>query len=239
MTDVVFLGANAVGDRVYDWLTDREDTNVLAMLTEADQLSVIEQLEPAFIVSAGFRHVVPGDVLEVPKRGAINCHLSYLPFNRGMNPNVWGIIEDHPAGVSIHYMTPAVDAGPIIDRREVEVRPDDTGRTLYDRLCDAQVAQFKEIWPALLEEEIELTDQDPDEGTYHHQRDFTDLWEIDREEEVRAGDFLDRLRALTFPPFDNAYFEVDGTRYHVDISIRSEDDTEDDYPEGRIPAYEE
>lgn len=237
MTDVVLLGANAVGDSVYDWLTDREDTNVLAMLTEADQLSVIEQLEPALIVSAGFRHVVPEDVLNVSKRGAINCHLSYLPFNRGMNPNVWGIIEDHPAGVSIHYMTPQVDAGPIIDRRKIEVRPDDTGRTLYDRLCEAQVAQFKEIWPSLLEGDIRVMDQDQFEGTYHHQRNFTDLWEIDCEEEVRIGDFLDRLRALTFPPFDNAYFEVDGTRYYIDINIRSENNT--DYPEGRIPTYEE
>lgn len=237
MTDVVFLGANAVGDRIYDWLTDRKDTHVIAMLTEADQLSVIGQLEPALIVSAGFRHVVPENVLKIPERGAINCHLSYLPFNRGMNPNVWGIIGDHPAGVSIHYMTSEVDAGPIIDRRKVEVRPDDTGRTLYDRLCEVQVSQFKEIWPALLEGEIRVTDQNQVEGTYHHQRDFTDLWEIDREEKIRTGDFLDRLRALTFPPFTNAYFEVNGARYYVDVSIQRKNKTDDS--DGRIPAYEE
>ena len=32
-------------------------------------------------------------------------------------------------------------------------------------------------------------------------------------------EFLDRLRALTFPPHDNAYVEIDGERYYVEIDI--------------------
>lgn len=219
MVEVIVLGVNDIGERIYDWLTEREDADVLALLTERDQLSLVERLEPDLLISSGFRHIVPEEILDVPDRGAVNFHKAYLPYNRGANPNVWSIVEDAPAGVSLHYMTAEVDAGPIVDRREVPVHPDDDGRSLYDRLEAAQYDQFREVWPAIRDGPAETIAQDADEGSYHYKEEFVDLWEIDRDETVRAGDFLDRLRALTFPPYDNAYFEVDGERYTVEVSI--------------------
>ena len=220
--DVVFLGVNDVGEQIYEWLHEQEEVSVVALLTHDEQLDLVHDVEPDLIVSSGFRHIVPEEVLEVPQRGAINLHKSYLPYNRGANPNVWSIIEDGPVGVSIHYMTPDVDAGPIIDRRAVDLYPDDTGRTLYERLEAAQIEQFKELWPAIRDEEVETIPQNAEEGTYHYKQDFVDRWELDREEEVRVGEFLDKLRALTFPPYRNAYFEEDGTRYYVEVNITTE-----------------
>jgi methionyl-tRNA formyltransferase len=69
-----------------------------------------------------------------------------------------------------------------------------------------------------------------------------DAWEIDLDAEVRVGDFIDRLRALTFPPYDNAYFEKDGEKYHVDIEIRKEGDADNDGAEAEeknVPVYNE
>jgi len=240
MAEVIVLGVNDIGERVYDWLTDQEDTDVLALLTEKEQLSLVERLEPDLLVSSGFRHIVPEEILNVPDRGAINMHKSYLPYNRGANPNVWSIIEDNPAGVSIHYMTSEVDAGPIVDRRKVPVYSDDTGHDLYDRLEATQFDQFVECWPAIRDDNVDTVEQ-PNEGTYHYKQDFVDLWELDLDEEVRVGDFLNRLRALTFPPYDNAYFEVEGERYHVDISIRRQDDKSNGESPSKknIPKYEE
>lgn len=240
MVDVIFLGSNDIGDLIYDWLTDCDDADVLALLTESEQLSLVERLEPDLLVSAGFRHIVPESVLEVPERGAVNVHKSYLPYNRGANPNVWSIVEDAPAGVSLHYMTPDVDAGPIVDRRQVEVRPDDTGRDLYERLEAAQFQQFTDVWPEVRDGTVDPVEQADEAGTYHYKQDFVDLWEIDRDETVVAGEFLDRLRALTFPPYDNAYFEVDGTRYYVEVDVTREDaDRTSDVAAKNVPVYDE
>lgn len=240
MVDVVFLGLNDTGERVYDFLTDRDDADVLALLTEPDQLDLVGRLEPDLLVSAGFRHVVPGDVLAVPSLGAVNLHNSYLPYNRGANANVWSILDDHPAGVSVHYMTEALDAGPIIDRRRVPVRPDDDARDLYERLERAHVEQFRDVWPSVRDGTAETVEQDPDGGTHHSKRDFTDLWPIDRDETTTAGAFLDRLRALTFPPYKNAYFEEDGERYYVEVSVTpaSEVDVDPGAGKGRPDEYE-
>jgi methionyl-tRNA formyltransferase len=238
MTEIVFLGLNDIGERVYDWLTDREDATVLALLTEQSQLDVVKRLEPDLIVSAGFRHIVPEEVISIPDLVVVNFHKSYLPDNRGANPNVWSIIEDSPAGITLHYMTPEMDGGTIIDKREISVRPDDTGLSLYERLEAAQFGQFRECWPAIRDDAVETTAQDLEGGTVHYKQDFVELWPIDRDETVRAGDFLDRLRALTFPPFKNAFFEVDGERYYVEIDITSEDDTPSE-PSRKIPPYSE
>lgn len=36
MVDVVFLGINRFGERVYDWFCERDDTDVLCLITEKD-----------------------------------------------------------------------------------------------------------------------------------------------------------------------------------------------------------
>lgn len=224
MVELVFLGINNLGERVYDFLVDRDDADVLALLTEPDQLSVVERLEPDLLISAGFRHIVPAHVLEVPDRGAVNLHNSYLPYNRGANANVWPLVTDTPAGVSLHYMTEDVDAGPVIDRRRVPVEPNDDARDVYERQDEAQFEQFTELWPAIRDDEAPRVDVDMDQGEYHYKQDFVDLWELDLEERRPVGHVIDHLRALTFPPHKNAFFDRDGQRYYVEIRITPEDE---------------
>lgn len=239
MTDLIFLGKNDVGESIYSWLVQRTDVTVIAMLTEKEQLSLVHDVEPDLIVSAGFRYLVPPEVLEIPRLGAVNLHLSYLPHNRGMNPNVWSLLTNTPAGVSIHYMTEEFDNGEIIDRQKVPTHPDDTGKDLYDRLVDTQVNQFKRVWEDIKSGSPDTIPQSDEEGSYHSKDEFVDLWEIDLDESLKAGDFIDRLRALTFPPFNNAYFEVDDERYYVEIEIIPERELKSDSDTGNIPSYNE
>lgn len=219
MIDIVFLGKHDVGETVYEWLCDQENTNVLSMLTRKEQLDVVRDLNPDLMISGGFEYIVPKSVLDIPNRGVINMHGSYLPYNRGANTNVWPIIEDTPAGVSLHYMTPELDAGPVIDRRKVEMRPDDTARLLLSRIEKAAITQFKEMWPRIRDKTIDPVSQESDSGTYHSQSDFVELWEIDLDEESTYRQVIDHLRATTHPPFKNAFFEEDGQKYFLDISI--------------------
>ncbi|MFC5970122.1 methionyl-tRNA formyltransferase [Halomarina salina] len=233
---VVFLGANNVGLEVYDWLCDRDSVDVLAMLTEADQLSLVERLDPEFVVACGFTHVVPPEVLAVPDRGCLNLHPGLLPYARGYNPNVWSIVEGLPAGVTLHYMDDGVDTGPIVATREVETRFDDTGKDLYERLERAAYDLFVETWPSVEEGAVEVREQDDALATTHVKREFVDLCELDPDEELPVRDLLDRLRALTFPPFDNAHVDVDGETYYVEVSLTHEDDA-DSEDLGRLSSY--
>jgi methionyl-tRNA formyltransferase len=236
--NMVFLGVNDVGMRIYEWLTHRDETTVDALLTEPDQLEVIRDIKPDLIVSVGFDHLVPADILTIPSEGAINLHPSLLPHNRGKSPNVWPLVDGTPAGVTLHYMDEAFDTGDIIAQREVETSFADTGKRLHRRLEDAQYDLFTELWPDIESGTVERIPQDSENGSYHTTEDFLELCELNPDAEVRIEDLLNRLRALTFPPFDNAQILVDDETYYVDIEIRRADENdEEEEADGLLSSY--
>lgn len=222
-TEVIFLGVNDAGMQVYEWLCDREGVFVHSLLTTEEQLSVIEESKPDYVVACGYRHIVPERLLEIPTEGCLNLHPSYLPYNRGANPNVWSIVEETPAGVTLHWMDAGIDTGDIIARERVETEFSDTAKDLYKRLEDAQVDLFTETWPDIEAREFK-SDQQSQQGTYHETNDFDELCRLNPDETHTTKALLDRLRALTFPPHDNARIEVDGEEYYVEVDIRKATD---------------
>jgi methionyl-tRNA formyltransferase len=223
--EVVFLGINDAGMRIYEWLCEREDSAVHSLLTTKDQLSVVESVEPDYLVACGYRHIVPESILDVPTEGCLNVHPAYLPYNRGANPNVWSIVEDTPAGATVHYMDPGLDTGDIVAQERVETSFADTGKSLHERLEDIQVELFREVWPEVVAGTATAVAQDRDAGTYHRTDDFEELCRLDPDARVQVKEFLDHLRALTFPPYRNARIEVEGETYHVEVSIEPADES--------------
>jgi methionyl-tRNA formyltransferase len=234
---LVFLGVNDVGMRVYDWLCNRDGIEVLAMATTEEQLELVRKLTPDLVVSVGYDHRVPEDVLSIPPMGCLNLHPSLLPYNRGKSPNVWSIVDDTPAGVTLHYMDADIDTGDVIAQREVETTFADTGRDLHQRLERAAFDLFVETWPSIEDGTIEAEPQPEPVGPFHTVEEFQNLCEIDPQETFTAKQLLNRLRALTFEPFDNAYVTVDGERYYVDVEIRPASASDDDSPEGFLESY--
>ncbi|WP_435358647.1 methionyl-tRNA formyltransferase [Haloarchaeobius sp. DFWS5] len=218
-TEVVFLGVNDAGMRIYEWLCDKDGVTVHALVTTKEQLSLVERLKPDYLVSVGYRHIVPPSTLSVPSEGCINVHPALLPYNRGANPNVWSIVDGTPAGVTIHQMDENLDTGDVLAQEEVDTTFADTGRTLYERLEDVQYDLFVETWPQIEDDTVSQTAQSADEGTYHRLSDFDELCNLDPEETTTVRELLDRLRALTFPPYDNATIEINGESYYVDVDI--------------------
>lgn len=102
-----------------------------------------------FLVSYGYRKIIRKPVLDLFINRAINLHISYLPYNRGADPNLWSFLDDTRKGVTIHYMLPEVDAGEILVQREVTMSPEDTLITSYERLTGSIESLFKEYWPAI------------------------------------------------------------------------------------------
>lgn len=221
--DLVFLGYNEVGEKIYEWLVDHEEVNVNALLTTKKQLELIREIQPDIVVSVGYRHIVPKEIIDIPERGILNLHPSLLPFNRGANPNVWSIVEDTPAGVTLHYVDENLDTGSIIAQEKVEKDFSDTGKDLHKRLEECQVELFKEKWGDILEGSVETESQENKEGTYHRSDEFEELCKINLEDEYRVGELLNILRALTFPPYKNAYVEKNGDKYYIELNIEKEE----------------
>jgi len=133
--------------------------------------------------------------------GAIwNLHPGLLPYGRGMYPVFWALWEGTPAGATLHELTAGLDAGPVVEQREVAVLPSDTGGRLHDRVQAAERELFTRWLPCLAAgERPPATAQPSARGTYHALAEFEFLRDEGRYEVPRAE--RERLeRCLTFPP---------------------------------------
>lgn len=131
-----------------------------------------------FIISYGYRHIIKQNVLDRFPSRIINLHVSYLPWNRGADPNLWSFLEDTPKGITIHYMDAGIDTGDIIHQEEVEMGSNETLGTSYAKLQDAMLEAFKRIWPSIMNGTAGRHPQ-KGKGTYHRLADkapYAHLW---------------------------------------------------------------
>jgi methionyl-tRNA formyltransferase len=133
----------------------RADSPVLAHLREREDVVALGPSDPVapghrprIAVSHGYRLILRRDVLD--RFPVVNLHISYLPYNRGADPTLWSVLEDTPAGVTIHHIDEGVDTGDLIARRRVAFDDaTDTLATAYAKLQAEMAALFAEHWPAI------------------------------------------------------------------------------------------
>ncbi|MEG0178684.1 MAG: methionyl-tRNA formyltransferase, partial [Oscillospiraceae bacterium] len=72
----------------------------------------IAALNPDLIVVVAYGRILPKEILDIPRYGCINLHVSLLPMYRGAAPIQWSIINgDSKTGVTIQYMSEGIDEG--------------------------------------------------------------------------------------------------------------------------------
>ena len=198
-------------------------------LREPDILQQVKDLEPDLGLSIFFAYIFKQEFIDIFPRGIINLHRSYLPYNRGMYTNVWGIIDRTPTGATLHYVNAGIDTGPILFRKELSDEPHDTGETLYRKQEELCIKLFKSSWPIIKNEPYPLlTLVSESMGTYHTAKDVDKIDCIDLELFYSAEYLINILRARTFPPYKGAYFEKDGKRYYMRLEIIPEEEFEKD-----------
>lgn len=154
---------------VVAWL--REQGEQVVASSERLSRETIEAQRFAFLVSHGYRYILKPDVLELFPGRAINLHISYLPWNRGADPNFWSFVDGSPKGVTIHHLDAGVDTGDIIAQQELEFdQQRETLATTYELLQVAVLELFKRHWPEIKHGSASRTAQQG-AGSSHKSRD--------------------------------------------------------------------
>lgn len=134
----------------------------------------------------------------------INVHPGYNPYNRGMFPHVWSIVNGLPAGATIHEMDGLIDHGKILARRQVEVTEFDTSSTLYDKVLSAEVELLEENLEGILDGSIQGFQPEID-GNYNSLNDYKKLCEINPDA-MTGRELYNTLRALSHNGYNNAKY---------------------------------
>jgi len=127
----------------------------------------IRALEPDLFFSFYYREMLKSELLEIPKRGALNMHGSLLPKFRGRVPVNWAIIHgETETGATLHYMTEKPDNGDIVAQQAVPILPNDTALQVFQKVVVAAEIALNDVLPALLVGKAPRIKQDLSKGGY-------------------------------------------------------------------------
>lgn len=198
----------------FDELVDGTDCTLHRTddINSAETLSWLEGLDPDYCICGGWSQIIRADVLNVPRRGFLGFHSSRLPEGRGGAPVNWSLIDgDEMVWLSFFYYATDVDAGDVIARRAVEVKPRDDIGTVFDRLAGEAVDVLVSVRDALQSGTVDAEAQALNDATYRPRRAPQDgLIDWDRSPDAQ----YDWVRAQT-DPYPGAYTFFDGHKLTV------------------------
>lgn len=125
---------------------------------DAELANTIDQFAPDYVVLAGFmRMLSPQFIARYPNR-IINIHPSLLPSFPGLHTHEKALeagVKIH--GATVHFVTPALDHGPIIIQAGVPVLAHDNADTLAARVLTAEHKIYPQALRWLAEDRVELS----------------------------------------------------------------------------------
>lgn len=114
---------------------------------EASLIRVLDAVTPDILVLAGFMRIVTPDFVRHYEGRILNIHPSLLPKYPGLHTHQRALdAGDAEAGCTVHEVTAALDAGPILGQARVRVMPGDTPEGLAARV----LIEEHRLYPAVL-----------------------------------------------------------------------------------------
>lgn len=131
---------------------------------------------PVLIALAGFMRVLSTGFVDRHAGRMVNIHPSLLPRYRGLDTHARALAAgDAEHGASVHWVTPELDAGPVIAQARVPVRPGDDAQTLADRVLEQEHRLYPAALALLLTNPVGMNhDPSPNHSPPVLDRDFDD-----------------------------------------------------------------
>jgi methionyl-tRNA formyltransferase len=136
-----------------------------------------------------------------------NIHFSLLPAYKGVSTSTWPIIEGRSeSGVTLHQIDQGIDTGPIICQVKFTIGAGDTGADLYRKYISHGTELFVSMVDRLLDGDFEASPQPAAGSTYRSRSDLDYSTPIQNWRST-AFELHNRIRAFTFPEYQNVSFD--------------------------------
>ena len=119
-------------------------------LKDAHEVDEVRRVNPDALIVAAYGLLLPAQLLNVGRYGALNIHASLLPRWRGAAPIQRALLAgDEETGISIMQMDVGLDTGPVLLQVRLPIAPGEDAGSLHDKLAnagaDAIVAALAEV----------------------------------------------------------------------------------------------
>ncbi|HEU0245723.1 MAG TPA: methionyl-tRNA formyltransferase [Gaiellaceae bacterium] len=126
-------------------------------------LDEVRGLDPELIFVVGWSQLVRDPFIALAREGVFGMHPTLLPRHRGRAPIPWAILSGLArTGVTLFEIVDATaDSGAIVGQAVVDIAPDETATTLFERLAEVHVELVREYVPQLIARTAPRIRQDP------------------------------------------------------------------------------
>ena len=174
-------------------------------------LEELQALNADIMVVVAYGLLLPKAVLDAPKMGCINVHASLLPRWRGAAP-IQRAVEagDSETGITIMQMDEGLDTGDMLNKITLDIRANETGGSLHDRLLEKGPQSLLQTLTLLQAGEAIAEKQNDLQANYAHK--------LSKEEAlVDWNDSAENIerRVRAFNPFPVAYTLLGDQRIKV------------------------
>ena len=131
-----------------------------SLKTEESQAQ-LHELRPELMVVVAYGLILPKVVIDIAPLGCINIHASLLPRWRGAAPIQRAVLAgDEETGVTIMFIEPRLDAGPMLLNKHCPILKGETSGELHDKLAILGAEALMETLPALENGTVHAETQD-------------------------------------------------------------------------------
>ncbi|MFN5208206.1 MAG: methionyl-tRNA formyltransferase [Bacteroidota bacterium] len=196
--------------------------------------SFLHGKECEVLLSVNYLFLVDQDLIDFPKKYAINIHGSLLPKYRGRTPHVWAIINNEKkTGITAHLIDIECDAGALIEQVEVEIEQSDTGASILQKYEILYWPLIQKTLRKIQEKDLITTPQNHTKATYFGKRTPDDgkidwSWQKER--------IFNWVRAQAHP-YPGAFTYLNGEKLIIDSISFTDDGFNDEIPNGQIMSF--
>ena len=102
-------------------------------------VSTLKERGVTLVCLAGFMRLLSADFIRAFPNAVLNIHPSLLPAFPGLDAQQQAVAHGvKVSGVTVHFVTPELDAGPIVLQAPVTVEDDDTAESLSERILEQE-----------------------------------------------------------------------------------------------------
>ena len=169
------------------------------------------------IISAHCKKIFDKRLVESTR--IVNIHPGLNPYNRGMYPHIFSIVNGLPTGATIHEVDEKIDNGDIIVQKEVQMYMYEDSKELHERIMKVEMELFESYFDKIIYGTYTKTKLHI-EGNINYKKDFKELCEINLWDVDTFEGHINKLRALTYGDYKNAYFyDEDGNKIYIKVEL--------------------
>ena len=172
-------------------------------LRDEEFMKILLEHNPDLIAVVAYGKILPKSVIDFPRLGCLNLHVSLLPKYRGAAPMQRAIMAgEKETGVTVMYMDEGLDTGDIIEVARFPINKTDNFETIHDRSAEIGSLLLSDVIKKMPSGDIKRVKQDDSLATYAQKVEKADC-KLDFTLSAEKLDFI--IRGVTPIPAAFAY----------------------------------